>query len=363
MPLLDPRVTKQAEIIVDYSLNFKKGERAMIRFGFLGLPLLYEIYRLLLQRGAAEVAFQPELGEEDLMEIFLKNTGPEQRQTYPKIYDFAIHNVDCFIILDSPRNSRYLTNVDPRRMSEYSKTLKPILDYRVNHTRWIVTQFPTESSAQDAEMSLNEYADFLFAAINEVDWPRLAAQQEKLLARMDATRQVRILGEDTELSFSIKGRKAKNARGDANMPDGEVYTSVVEDSTNGHIHYTFPAIYYGKEFHNVRLEFKDGKVVKATASKGEQDLNKILDQDEGARRIGELGVGNNFAIQKFTKNILFDEKIGGTIHLALGQGYEDTKSENKSALHWDMIKDLRQSGELWFDDELVQKNGQWLIKL
>ncbi|MCL5428287.1 MAG: aminopeptidase [Chloroflexi bacterium] len=363
MTLIDPRVSKQAEVIVDYCVKFQKGERAMLRFGFLGLPLLYEVYRLLLQRGAAEVVFQPELGEEDLLEIFLRNTTSEQRQTLPRIYDFAIHNVDCFIILDTPRNTHYASGLDPDHMSEYFKTLKPITDYRVRHTRWLVTQFPTEALAQDADMSLSDYENFLFSAINDVDWPALAEQQETLRKRVDATKQVRILGEGTDLIFSISGRAAESAAGKVNMPDGEVFTSVVENSANGHIQYTFPAIHYGKEFHGVTLEFEDGKVVKATASKGEEELNKILDQDEGARRIGEFGIGNNFAITKFAKNILFDEKIGGTIHLALGQGYEETKSENKSTLHWDMIKDLRTNGELWLDDELVQKNGQWLIKL
>ena len=147
------------------------------------------------------------------------------------------------------------------------------------------------------------------------------------------------------------------------MPDGEVFTSAVENSVNGFICYTYPALYLGKEFHNVRLEFKDGKVVTATAEKNEEALNKILDVDKGGRFIGELGIGNNFAISRFTKDILFDEKIGGSIHIALGAGYEETGSKNKSALHWDMIKDLREGGELWFDDKLVQKNGRWLIKL
>lgn len=363
MTLIDPRVTKHAEVIVDFCVKAKKGERVMVRFGFLGLPLLYEVYRLLIQRGVLEVVFQPELGEEDLVEIFLKHSTAEQRQALPKVYDYAIHNVDCFIILSSPRNSRYLSGVDPDHTSEYYKALKPITDYRVRNTRWLVTQSPTESLAQDADMSLSDYEDFLFSAVNDVDWVALQKQQDVLRQRVDATKQLRILGDDTDLTFSVAGRAAVSAHGDVNMPDGEVFTSIVENSTQGHIHYTFPAIHYGKEFHDVRLEFKDGRVVKATASKGEEDLNKILDQDAGARVIGEFGLGNNFAIQKFTKNILFDEKIGGTIHLALGQGYKETKSENDSTLHWDMIKDLRVGGELWFDNELVQKNGQWLIKL
>jgi aminopeptidase len=147
------------------------------------------------------------------------------------------------------------------------------------------------------------------------------------------------------------------------MPDGEVFTSVVENKADGFITYTYPALYMGREFHKVRLEFKKGKVVRATADKNEPDLNKILDMDKGSRFLGELGIGNNFRIAKFTKDILFDEKIGGSIHLALGKGYKETDSKNESGLHWDMIKDLRLGGELWFDDKVVQKNGKWLIKL
>jgi aminopeptidase len=221
-------------------------------------------------------------------------------------------------------------------------------------------------------MSLSEYEEFVFNAINKVNWKEMHKKQEKLRKILDLTNYVRIIGLGTDLKLCIRGRKAVNSAGENNIPDGEVFTSVVEDSAAGYITYSFPAVYLGKEFHEVRLEFKDGKVVKANASKGEEDLNEILNMDAGARYIGELGIGNNYKITKFTKDILFDEKIGGSIHLALGNGYSETLSKNKSGLHWDMIKDLRKKpsknqptnvsgGELWFDDKLVQKNGRWLI--
>ena len=188
----------------------------------------------------------------------------------------------------------------------------------------------------------------------------MAKDQEKLRISVDKTKEVRIVGAETDLRLSIAARHAVSAVGEYNMPDGEVFTSVVEGSTQGFITFTYPAINIGREFHDIRLEFKGGKVVRATASKGEEDLNKILDTDKGARRIGEIGFGNNFKINRFTKDMLFDEKIGGTIHIALGRGYKETKSLNESAIHWDMIKDLREGGEIWFDDKLVQKNGRWL---
>jgi len=203
----------------------------------------------------------------------------------------------------------------------------------------------------------------VFDSINKVDWKKKYKEQEKIRRLLDMTDKVRIVGEKTDLTFSIKGRKAENASGTYNMPDGEVFTSVVEKSANGFITFTFPALYMDREFDQVRLEFKNGKVVKATAQKGERDLNTILDTDEGSRYIGEFGIGNNYKIKKFTKSILFDEKIGGTIHLALGNGYKETLSKNKSAIHWDMIKDLRNGGEVWLNDKLVQRNGKWMIKL
>ncbi len=361
--IVDPRVTQLAEILVNYSVKVQPGERVMIRFGFLAQPLLYEVYRLCLEAGAAEVVFQPELGEDDMVEIFFKHASKEQRTTLPKLYDYLIHNVDVFMILDAPRNTRNLTGVDPDKQTEYYSTLRPITNWRVDKTRWTVVQYPTEALAMDAGMSLSDYADFLFTACNEVDWAAKKIEQQKLIEIVDNTKTVRIVGPETDLSMTIEGRKAEESSGEYNMPDGEVFTSVVEDSTEGHIWYSYPAILYGMAVNDVRLTFEKGRVVEATSSNNQKEFLKILDSDEGARRIGELGIGNNFAIKQFSSNILFDEKIGGTIHLALGEGYSETLSENKSAIHWDMVRDLRTDGELYFDDKLVQKNGEWLIDL
>lgn len=363
MPIVDPRVTKMAEVLVNYSIKVQPGDRVMVRFGFLAQPLLYEVYRLLLEGSAAEVVFQPELGEDDMVEIFFKHSSKKQRSTLPKLYDHLIHNVDIFMILDAPRNTRNLSGIDPDRQTEYYATLRPITDWRVENTRWIIGQYPTEALAMDAGMSLSDYSDFSFNAVNEVDWDAKQKEQQKLVEILDATKRVRILGPETDLSMSIEGRKSVAASGEVNMPDGEVFTSVVEDSTEGHIFYEFPAIHYGIAVNDVRLEFKAGKVIKASSSDNQEQLTKILDTDDGSRTLGELGIGNNFAIKQFTSNILFDEKIGGTVHLALGKGYADTLSKNESAIHWDMVKDLRTDGELYFDDNLVQKDGAWLIDL
>ena len=360
MGLIDPRVQKQAKILVDYSIKFKKGDNVVIVADFAAKPLVSEVYKLLIKKGAGEVKLH--FDSSDLAEIYFKNASEMQLKHFPKIDDYEIKDADCYIRIISSTNTRGLTGIDARKISLRQKITKPISDYRVEHTRWVITMFPTEAQAQEADMSLTDYENFVFNAINKVNWKEKHKEQEKLKKVLDETQEVRIVGQETDLHLSIKGRKAENAAGEFNMPDGEVFTSVVEDSTNGYITYTYPAIYLGREFETVRLEFKNGKVVSATAVKNEADLKKILDIDSGARYIGELGIGNNYQIKKFTKDILFDEKIGGSIHIALGKGYKETLSKNESALHWDMIKDLRFGGELWFDDKLVQRDGKWIMK-
>lgn len=361
MTLIDPRIAKQAEILVNYSLKVKRGENVIISGSFEAKPLMLEIYKLLIKKGANEVKVHFE--DSEFTEEFFKNATKTQLSTFPKTRMNEIMEMDCYIHIGSEKNTRALSNIDPNKISLRSKTIRPITNFRVENTRWVITRFPTNAQAQEANMSLADYEDFVFASINEVDWKALKSEQENLRKLMDKTKRVRIVGKDTDLAISIEGRKAANAYGSHNMPDGEVFTSAVENSAQGHITYDYPALYMGKEFTNIRLEFKKGKVVSATADKGEKNLNKILDMDEGARFIGELGIGNNFGIKKHTKSILFDEKIGGSIHIALGKGYAETLSKNTSALHWDMIKDLRNGGELWFDDVMVQRNGKWRVKI
>ena len=370
MSMIDPRIKKQVKILVDYSLKVKSGDNVVILSEFSARPLVLEVYKYLLKKRAGEIRIK--FSDYEFVESYFKNASLKQIKQFPQIEFEETKNIDCYIRIGSPTNTRGLTGVDPRLISVRAKVTRPIVDYRVEKTRWVITKFPTNAQAQEAGMSLSEYSDFVLSAIVDVDWKKLFKSQEKLVKLVDKTSKIRIVGKETNLILDVSRRKAINSAGENNMPSGEVFTSVIEDSADGYITYTFPAIYQGREFHNVRLEFKKGKVVKATADKGEKDLNSILDTDRGARYIGELGIGNNYKIQKFTKDILFDEKIGGTIHLALGKGYKETLSKNKSAIHWDMIKDLRcghrpggtsgpEGGELWFDDKLAQKGGKWLI--
>jgi aminopeptidase len=367
MTLIDPRITKQAQVLVDHSVESKKGDNVIVSADFEAKPLVLELYRLLIQRKVNEIRLH--LGSYELAEIYYRFATERQIKHFPQVAMDEMKKMDCYIGVRSSTNTRGLTGVDASRMTSRSKVTRPITDWRVEKTRWVLTNFPTNAQAQEADMSLSDYSDFVFAAINKVNWQKMFVEQEKLRKLINKTGEVHILGPGTDLRMSIAGRKAENCAGKYNMPDGEVFTSVVEDSANGFIAYSYPALYMGREYHDIRLEFKNGKVVSATASKGEIDLNKILDTDSGSRRIGELGFGNNYQIKKFTKDILFDEKIGGSIHIALGKGYKRTLSKNQSALHWDMIKDLRKvsgsenfqsGGEIWFDDKLAQRDGKWL---
>lgn len=356
----DPRIEKQAEILVDYSIKVKKGENVAIIADFSAKPLVLAIYKRLLQRGAGEVKIN--FSTSEFAETFFKYASKAQIEAFPKLTMAEVKKIDCYIAIHAPQNTRALTNVDATKVAKRASVVRPVTKWRVEKTRWVITNFPTKALAQEADMSLSDYEDFMFSAINNVDWKKIYKEQQKLKKLVDKTDKVRIVGKNTDLTLSIKGRVGINAAGEFNMPDGEVFTSAIENGAEGHITYSYPALYMGREFTNVYLEFKKGKVIKAIADKGTSDLNKILDMDKGARFIGELGIGNNFMIKKFTKDILFDEKIGGSIHIALGKGYKETLSKNVSALHWDMIKDLKDEGELWFDDKLVQKKGKWLFK-
>jgi len=357
--MVDTRIIKQADIVVNHCLKVKKGERVIISSDFEGKPLALEVYTLLIKEGVLEVRLK--FDSYEFTKAYFNNASNRQLNHFPKIEDYEIKNIDCCLRISASSNTRALSTVDAKKISKRSRVTLPLANYRVEKTRWVITKYPTEAQAQEADMSLSEYEDFVFGAINNVDWRKMEVEQEVIKKLLDRTDKVKIIGKDTDLTLSVKGRRAENCAGRFNMPDGEIFTSVLENSADGYISYSFPALFMGREFHNVRLEFKKGKVIKASADKNEADLNEIIDTDRGARFVGELGIGNNFAINRFTKDILFDEKIGGTIHLALGKGYKTTLSKNNSAIHWDMIKDLRHNGQLWFDNRLVQKNGKWLI--
>ena len=354
----DPRVKKLARILVHHSLGVKKNDTVLIASSSeLAKPLVLEVYREVMEAGgipSTSIAF------EETANIFYSLASKDQVANFPKTKLYEAKNTDCFVNIRASVNKKSLSNIDPTVISARSKVLRPISEEIVNNKRWILCNYPTNSLAQEADMSLGEYEDFLYNATN-IDWNKVKQKEMKLKKALDKASEVRIVGRDTDLKLSIKGRKAIPCYGERNMPDGEVFLSPVEDSAEGHIYYEMPAIYQGREVLGIRLKFRGGKVVDASADKNEKFLITMLDTDKGARYLGELGVGVNYGIQKFTKDILFDEKIGGTVHLAVGRSYEEAGGKNISAVHWDMIKDLRTGGALYLDGKAIQKNGRFLI--
>jgi aminopeptidase len=271
-------------------------------------------------------------------------------------------------------NTKALSNLDPARLARREKALQPITAAQFrrgdqDEFNWVTTLFPTEAYAQDAEMSFEEFEDFVFKACHVDDpdrdpieyWRNVEAEQKKIVDALNGHDEVLVRGPNCDLTLSVKGRTFINSHGRHNMPDGEVHSSPVEDSVNGTVRYSIPSASGGIEVEGVELTFKDGRVVEATAEKNQKYLEQMLETDPGARYIGEFAIGTNYGIQRYTRNILFDEKIGGTIHMALGAGYPKTGSQNKSGIHWDMITDMREGGEIIVDGDLVYKDGTFLI--
>ena len=365
----DPRVETVAKILVDYSVEVRPNQLVRISGGSEGAPLILAVYQKVLERGAHPfLRVEPEEAEE-LLYTYASDT---QLDYVPPFMKDMIEQIDASIGIWTDVNTKQLTNADPAKQSRRVVAMRPLSDRLLERAakkelRWSGTLYPTQAFAQDAEMSLREFEDFVYKAclVHEPDpikaWRTIAKEQQRLVDWLNKARQIHVVGPDTDLKIEVTGRKWINCDGHENFPDGEIFTGPIEESVNGHIRYTYPACYFGREVEDVRLQFKNGKVIKATAAKNEQLLLKMLESDEGAPYVGEFSFGTNSGIQRFTKNILFDEKIGGTIHLALGKGYPESGSKNKSAIHWDMVCDLRKGGEVHVDGTLFLKDGRILV--
>ncbi len=362
------RTEKLAQVLVEYCLALKPRDLLCLQGDALGAPLLEACYRAALRRGAFVIT---DIGLGALTEAFYEEAGDEQLRWLSPIALHTFRKIDASLRILCSANTRSLTSVDPRRMAQVAAAQKPLGRIKVDRAArgdfsWVLTQWPCHASAQEAEMSLREYENFVFRAgyIDDPDpiaaWRRVSKEQQALADFLNARRDVRIVAEDTDLRFNLEGRTWLNSDGRRNFPDGEVYTGPVEESVGGHIKFSFPALHGGREVTGVRLAFERGKVVKAEAEKGQDFLRAMIATDRGASYVGETAIGTNYRIARFTRNTLFDEKIGGTVHLALGAGFPDTGNRNRSGLHWDMVCDLRQGGEIYADGELIQKNGRFL---
>jgi aminopeptidase len=298
-----------------------------------------------------------------MQELFFRHAKDVHFAQTPSVVRSIYEGADAFISIISPQNTRALAAVDPQKQQALSKRDKAVQEIVLGKDRWALTLFPTEALAQESEMSLADYEEFVFGAmaLNEDDpvgyWKEKAREQQRLIERLEQADEVRISGPGTDLTMSIKDRKFLNGDGSHNMPCGEIFTGPVEESVNGEVFFGIPVAVAGREVSGVKLRFEGGKVIESSAEKGEEYLNAMLDADEGARYLGELGIGTNYGIPRATKNILFDEKLGGTVHLAVGRSYEKTGGKNESSVHWDLICDLREGGELYADGELIQRDG------
>jgi aminopeptidase len=367
--MADPRVEAIAKILVDYSVEVKPKQLVRITGAPEGEPLVLAVYQQVLERGAHPwLQIQLDGAEE----LFYTYAGDAQLDYVAPFAKQIIEQIDANIGIWTDLNTKALTNAAPAKQSRRAVATRPLSDRFLERAakkelRWTGTIYPTHAFAQDAEMSLREFEDFVYKAalVHEPDpiraWQAVSKQQQRLVDWLTNAREIHVLGSDTDLKLEVTGRKWENCDGHENFPDGEIFTGPIEQSVNGHIRYTFPASAYGREVEDVRLEFREGKVTKATAAKNEQFLLQMLESDEGARYVGEFSFGTNYGVQRFTKNTLFDEKIGGTIHLALGKGYPETGSKNNSAIHWDMVCDLREGGEVRVDGTLFLKDGKILI--
>lgn len=358
--MFDPRIRQLAEVLVTYSTGVKKGDVVLINAsGTDCLPLVKELYALCLAQGAKYVEYSFQVPEID--RHFYNTATKTQLSFFPQHKLDFMKQVNVFISISGSPNSMVMAKANQKNMIAWSKVTRPIVDWRVKNTRWVITRYPTHGAAQEAKMSLEEYEEYLFAACC-IDWEAESRKQEKLKRLMDKADMVRIKASDTDLSFSISGLKGIKCDGRFNIPDGEVFTAPVRDSVEGHITYNCPTIYQGKEFNGIRLEFAKGRIVKASAPSMDEELNRILDTDDGARYIGEFAIGVNPNIREPMRNILFDEKIFGSIHFTPGQCYDECDNGNRSAVHWDMVKLLKGDGEIWFDDVLIQKDGLFMHK-
>lgn len=365
----DPRVQKLADLLVNFSVAVQPGNKVLLRGNMGALPLVTECYRAIIRAGGHPFVH---FFDDNFTEILLKEGNDAQIEFVDDATRLILETFDCSIGIRGATNTRALNGVDLSRQRRHSAAIGSIQETIMRRTavgefRWVATLFPTEAYAQDADMSLAEYEAFVYGAchVDKADpvavWRERAQWQQKLVDWLAGKREMKVQGANVDLKLSIDGRTFVNDHGRANMPGGEIFTGPVEQSVNGWVRFSYPAIHQGREVEGIELRFEEGKVVQATAHKNEPFLLSVLDTDAGARYLGEFAIGTNDGIGQFTRSILFDEKIGGTIHMALGAGYPQTGSLNRSAVHWDMICDMRDGGQIWVDGELFYENGRFLI--
>jgi aminopeptidase len=359
---------KLADVLVAYSTAIQPGDLVRIEGNPPTSPLIRELYRASIRAGAHPAVA---LTVDEAVEELLENGSEEQLEWVPLDARWNLEHGDVWIVLDGPENTKHLSGADPAKMARRVRAREPFQTRYLERShrgefRWVLCGYPTEALAQAAGMSLSGFEGLVYAAaFLDADkpvaaWQRFGARLERIGAFLAGKAELRVVAEDTDLSLGVGGRIWIPSKGLSNLPDGEVFTGPVETSVEGTIRFSFPATVRGRSADDVRLRFEAGEVVDATAARGEEFLREMIGMDEGARRVGEFAFGLNDAVTEYTGSLLLDEKIGGTVHLALGRSVPGTGGENMSALHWDMVCDLRRGGEVYADGEVVYRDGHFL---
>ncbi len=361
--MTDSRDHEYAELLVGTCLDVQPGWQVLVLGSPLGRPLLEEVQRAIARRGAyaiLEVTFGGGLAASD--RAWVREAPLELLSAPAPLYDRLLREIDALVSVSAPENTRDASATPVERTQAVQAAYRPAQQRMLSHELpWVGCQYPTPALAQDAGLSTHEFAEFLYGACL-LDWDAERERMSRYAERFDAAEEVRIVGEGTDLRLGIAGRRMQVDAGGANIPGGEFFCCPLEDSAEGTISFTeFPGVYGGRHVSGIRFRFEAGRIVEASADSEEEYLLKTLDTDDGSRRLGELGIGCNPGITRHMRNTLFDEKIDGTVHIAVGTGFPDMGGTNVSTVHWDIVKDLRGGGRLYLDGELVQEDGRWLI--
>ena len=373
---MDIRITRMAELLTGYSAQIREGDRVLIEAETAAEPLVRALFESVLKHGAhpfLQISLSGQVSSTGLDDIFFEQANSDQLNHPATFRQLAYDEFEARFFIHSSSNTRSLTNIDPKRVAQRRKALKPILSTQLERDdrgefSWVSTLYPTAAHAQEADMSLEAYEDFVFMEChvhtsdkNAVDyWKDIEKNQQKWVDVFAGHDMLAVRGPNCDLRFSIKERTFINASGRRNMPDGEIFTGPVEDSVNGWIMFTLPIVFRGIELQDVRITFENGRALVIEAQNNQQFLIETLQTDAGASFLGEFGIGTNYRIGRHTKNTLFDEKMGGTFHVAFGAGYPKTGSKNKSAIHWDMVCDVREESEMILDGEVIYRDGAFL---
>lgn len=361
-------LSKYAKLLVDYSLYLKPKETLYINSTTVAIPLIKEIYTLATER---QVRVETNLDFEDKDILYYENAEEDLLKTPPLFHKLAMEEVDAYLFIRAPYSLSNSKDIDDEKRKLRAQAMQPISQLYFDRTasgsmKRSLCQYPTQANAKMANMSVEEYADFVFTACKlnaenpKAAWEELSKNQQHIVDYLNQSSAIRYVNKETDIQFSVKGRTWINSDGKTNMPSGEVFSSPVEDTVNGHIYFENPSVYMGQEVSGIRLKVENGEVKEWQAETGQKLLDKLL-EIPGSRRFGEVAIGTNYDIQTPTKNILFDEKMGGTVHMAIGQSYGQTGGKNKSAIHWDMICNMKQDAAIYADDKMIYENGKFLI--